>query len=251
MEHAFGPVSNGLMLAGYDIVTTYNEVLPDADVYVVLAIGETQGIVVDAYPEVDAVMQTNKPAVFVIWGATNHGNWKEIMGQFGISENWQYSSSSQGIGEVTFNGKNMPWSPTPFAGYQIQTSIISIDAVDSGSVLLSTTGTSPLALITQKGARYLINANALQLQTSFIFSQLFSSSLKEPFYGIGALGNRSCFMAMQDTKLVVDLPFNNGQTIHQVLFGSNGAIIEDKITSLTNLLSAQLKQYELLIVEPT
>jgi hypothetical protein len=250
MEHAFGPVSNGLMLAGYDIVTTYNEVLPDADVYVVFAIGETQGIVVDAYPEVDEVIQTEKPAVFVVWGVTNNGNWKNIVGQFGISENWQYSSASQGIGEVTFNGQNIPWSPTPFAGYQIQTSIIPLDAVDSGTVLLSTTGTSPSALITQKGTRYLINANALHLQTSFIFSQLFSSSLKEPFYGIGALGTRSCFMAMQDTNLVIDLPFNNGQTVHQILFGSNGAIIDDKITNLTKPLRAQLKQYELLIVEP-
>jgi len=250
MVNAFGPVSNGLMLAGYDIQTTYNSVLTDADVYVVLAIGEVEGIVVDPFPELETLLQSEKPAVFVVWGLTDKGNWKGIPSQFGISSNWQYSATKGEIGNVVFKGKTVPWSPIPLLGYSIQTSTIPLNQVESGTVLLSTTGTEPTALIIQKGGRYLINANAFHIQSSFIFSQLFSPSLKEPFYGVGSLGNQSCFMAMQDTAIVIDLPLQNGATVHQVLFGSDGVIAEDKTVTLTNHLNVQLKQYELLVIEP-
>jgi hypothetical protein len=57
-------------------------------------------------------------------------------------------------------------------------------------------------------------------------------------------------MAMQDTALVIDLPLGSGATIHRIRFGSDGNIVEDMTTTLSNPLRANLNQYELLIVEP-
>lgn len=250
LVHAFGPVSNGVMLSGYDIKTTYDEVLPDADMYVVFAIGTVEDVTVELPSELLDVLEQDTPVVFVVWGISNAGNWERTFPYFGISDNWDYAVTTGSIDDVPYKEYTIPWSPPTIWDYPIHTSIIDSDDV-SGTVLLSgKKNGKDIALVIQNRNKYLINANALHLQTSFIFTSLFSESFSEPFYGYGVVGERSAFLALKDTPLVVDLPFEEGEEIRITKFNSDGRLSLDERTVYTAPLRMMLNQYELLIVEP-
>lgn len=249
LVHAFGPVSNGLMLAEYDVQTTYDEVLPDADVYVVFAIGNVEEVTLDLSSEMFNLLTQDKPVLFVVWGITDTGTWKKALPYFGISDDWDAVTTGR-IDEVTYQGYTLLWSPPVIWEYPIHTSVIGVEDVCGDIVVSGKKDNKDIALITKNGNKYLINANALHLETTFIVTRLFTESLNEPFYGYGILGKRSAFLALEDTQLTVELPFEPGAEIHITRFNSEGTIEMDENTIYVKPLQTALKKYELLIVEP-
>lgn len=251
MVHAFGPVSNGFMLSGYDIQTTYNEVLPDADAYVVFAIGTVEEVTVDVSDEVLDLLEKEqyKPVVCVVWGITDTGNWRKALSYLGVS-NEGISIVEGSIDEVVYDGYTISWSPPVIWEYPVHTSVIGLKDVSGDVLVTGKKNGKDIALIIKNENRYLVNANALHLETSFIFDRLLNNTVHEPFYGYGVSGKRSAFLALKDTPLAVELPFEEGEEIRLTLFGSDGILQTDETVLYAAPLRTTLNQYELLIVEP-
>lgn len=250
MVHAFGPVSNGFMLSGYDVQTTYNEVY-DADAYVVFAMGTVEEVTLDVPDEMLNLLEKeqDKPVICVVWGITDRGNWGKALSYFGIShEDIQIVDGS--IEEIIYEGYTLSWSPPVIWEYPIHTSVIESKDVFGDVLVTGKRNGKDIALIVKHGNEYLVNANALHLETSFIFDRLLNKTIHEPFYGYGVSGSRSAFFAINNTPLVVELPFEEGEEIRIILFGSDGRLQMDETTVYAAPLRMTLNQYELLIVEP-
>lgn len=247
--HAFGPISNGFMLAGYDIRVTYNRFLPDANGYIVFAMGNAQDETLDLSSNMLELLKRKEPAMFVVWGITDTGNWKSLLGAFGVSSDWDASITDEGIDEVTYAKTTVPWKTPTIWEYPVQTSILRPKDVVSGRVLVAgKRDDADVALIIEKGNKYLVNANALHLHTTFVFNQIVAGNLLEPFYGYGVAGRRSAFFALEDTPLVINLPFKNEERIYITKFNSDGKIVKDEGMTYAAPLKTTLKKYDLLII---
>ena len=250
LTHTFGPVSNGLMLSGYDIQATYDRFLPDADAYVVFTAGNVEDMILDLSPEALDLLEQDKPVILVVWGFTNRGNWEKAMPKLGISANWVGSNTTGEVEDVMYDDHEIQWSSPTIWEYPVDTSVLEPQDVTGGEVIVSgKKDGDDIVLISRKGNKYLVNANVLDLQTTYIFNKLLDGNLEEPFYGYGVVGERSAFLALKDTQVVIDLPFEEGEDIHITTFGSDGRLIKEEKTTYTEPLRRPLEIYELLIVD--
>ena len=250
LTHTFGPVSNGLMLSGYDIQATYNRFLPDADAYVVFTAGNVEDMVLGLAPEILDLLEQDKPVIFVVWGFTNRGNWEKALPKLGISADWVGSNTTGEVEDVMYGGREIQWSSPTIWEYPIDTSVLEPQDVTTGEVVVSgKKDGDDIVLISRKGNKYLVNANVLDLQTTYIFNKLLDGNLEEPFYGYGVVGQRSAFLALKDTPVVVNLPFEYGEDIRLTKFSSDGRLVSEEKITYTEPLRTELDMYELLIVD--
>ncbi|MFQ5614063.1 MAG: hypothetical protein ACE5H9_18225, partial [Anaerolineae bacterium] len=216
--HTFGPLSNGLMLAGYDVRTSYDHPLPEAALTVLLVPGGWWDGMVDLPDEALDILRSDSPAIVVpALGLPGEGRWREALPLLGISPDWEPDYADEAMPEtVPFAGQTVRWQGFGIWGYSPITSLISPEDVTGEVLVRSQVEGQETALLIRNGNKTFINGNLLNLDTSFVIARLASlpppqsgegrgGGLLAPFYGYGILGTRSAFMAMGDTQLQVSL----------------------------------------------
>jgi len=251
VNQAFGPVANGLLLAGYELRTTYDTPLTDADAYVVLAIGQGAEAQADLPQAIAALLEGDKPVVLVVDGLTSNGAWGESLPLLGVSAAWTPALSTARIDNATFDGSPVAWHGFPIWNSLPLTAVIREADVVGEALVSGEIEGQPAALVVKQGNKYLVNANLLHLQSSFICNQLLAPTLHEPFAGYGIVGQRSAFLALADTPLTVELPFDAGTEVRVIRYGADGAPQSADTVAYSEPLATSLNQHELLIVEPT
>ncbi len=250
LDHGFGPVSNALNLAGYSIRTTYNEVMEDADFYVVFALGQDieEEIALEFPNDVMNVFDKEKPIWIVPQGIGTGDNWKEILKHVGVNPNKSYSTLTNRINEVEYCGYETPWNCFTIWEYPNVTTGISVNDVDGETLISTNIAGEKIALVTKNNDNYLINSNTPHLLTTYAFHTMISCDLTEPFFGYGITGKKSAFFALEDTNLSVRLPFEAGENISIFEFDSDGNHSKTTNINYEGEFKTKLKKHELVII---
>jgi len=260
--HSFGSMSNGLMLAGYDVRTTFDHPLAGAALTVILAPGGWWDLTVDLPCEALQVLRGDSPViVLTAAGLTVGDDWRQALPLLGISPGWEpaYLDEEDAMPEtISLAGETVRWQGLSLWEYPAITSLVRPEDVTGELVLSASLDGQEVALITRNGKNVFVNGNLLNLDTSFIFNRLArldEPTLVVPFYGYGVLGTRSAFMAMGDTQLRINLhtdrglPVAEGTPLRVLLFDATGRLAANDQISYSPPFQADLSRHELIIVE--
>lgn len=264
MTETYGPVANGLLMAGYDVQTTYDEPIVDAELIVVIVPGVIWNDPVEDLSNTALNLLKSDSNVILIPAAVpgDGKNWQKGYSLLGISPDWTIGYTETGMPETAaLENQLVRWQGYPIWGYPPTTSLIRPQDVTGEALVTMEIDDEDVVLITRKENKVLINGNLLNLDTSYIFNRLAadltgkSPRLLEPFYGYGIVGTRSAFLAAEDDTINVALhyddgtPIPRGARIRLLPFSADGAFMGYTDMNYEGSLQYELARHELLIVE--
>jgi len=245
--HALGAVTTGAMLAGYDLRTSYGEALPGADAYLVMAIGDAGELRANIPDDVLALLSGDAPVILVVDGLTRRSAWAKVLEHFAIAIEGE--PTHRRIDRVRFQDHAIRWSPWTIWDYPIRTARIRLTRDAARPVVAGKIGGRQVPLVATAGNKALVNANALHIDASLVINHLLGGTLRQPFTGFGCVGERSAFLAMEDTRLSVEIPFDDGARIRVIEYSADGEKISERPRKYSAPFERRIKRYELVIVE--
>jgi hypothetical protein len=262
--HSFGPIANGLMLAGYDVRTTYDAPLSGADLTVVIVPGGVWDWVgADLPDDVLALLESDARVILVsATGIPEAGdNWRAALPLLGITPDWEPNYAEAMPETVIFRGATLRWQGFGIYDYPSVTNLIPSADLSGDAFLSAQVDGREVGLIVRRGNNAFLNGNLLNLDASYVITRLALSSrpdartLDAPFYGYGAVGTRSAFMAMGEAELIVHLVREDGSAIEEgtplrvMRFGEGGGLASDEEVTYSAPFRANLARHELAILE--
>lgn len=245
--HALGAATTGAMFAGYDLRASYGKPLADADAYIVMAIGDTELVRGNVRDEIVALLSGDAPVVFVVNGLTRRGPWAKVLAHFGLDIDGD--ALDRRIDTVRFADHNVRWSPWTIWDFPTRTARIRLTGDSARAAVTGKVGGRRIPLVVTAGNKALVNANALHIDAAFIVNHLLDGALREPFTGFGCVGERSAFLAMEDTRISVELPFDDGASIRVIGYSARGEKTGERTQPYAAPFERGMKRYELVIVE--
>ena len=241
--------SNSLLAAGYNVKLTYNDPLPDADLYYIIAPASFDGYEIDLPDNLALLADETVPVWYHPIGIPREENWIEIIKKAGGSASGTSSVPASisykfpyGNQEIRFRDDFLDRDDDPYSEEsELTTMIGSITAED---VLVSDGDT---ALVFKKDNLHFVNGPQIDFEFSAVLANLFSQRHIYNKKSMGYLVNgvsRSAFLAIDDTE--VDLNILGGSEIYQ--FNENSEPIEPTVKLEGNRAYGQVPKWHLLII---
>jgi len=266
MIETYGSIANGLLMAGYDVQTTFDEPIADAEIIVAVVPGGIWDYVGTDLSNTVLNLLKGDGNVIVVTASALPGigkTWPKAYPLLGISPDWATGYTKTGMPETAaFENQLVRWQGYPIWDYSPTTSLIRPqDVTGEALVTMEVDDGEDVVLITRNGNKVFVNGNLLNLDTTYIFNRLAadltgkSPRLLTPFYGYGIVGTRSAFLAAEDGTINAALhyddgtPIPKGTRIRLLPFSADGAFMGYTDINYEGSLQYELARHELLIVE--
>lgn len=250
-------IVNTFATQGYRVVATMDTVLPEAEAYYLLLAGGPNAPDVAILPSyVSTLLEGDKPVflqpAYGIPDDNDGGGWAPLREFFGLPAGETETVTHTTPERVDFNGFDVKWDGvelylTPclelLVSSEIDTSLASV-------ALSGTVGPDQVALLLQRGNKYLVNSNLLNIEASYVFSHLLSGPLTLPTACDVVIVDGKCVLfAEYDTEVGFVIPWSGNSRL--IRYDASGYPASDLDTVLTSPYSASLVRGELIILLAT
>jgi hypothetical protein len=247
-------IVNTFTAQGYTVVATVDSVLSDADAYYLLLAGGQSAPNVAALPDYVTALLASDKIVFIqpaygIPDANDGGGWSSMRYFFGLPPGETETLVNSIPETVDYNEYSVKWGGvqlylTPclelLRSSDIDTSLASI-------ALRASLGQDEIALVLQRDNKFLVNSNLINIEASYIFSQLLAGPLNRPAaIDVTIANGKSMLFSEYDTEANVDLPWIGNSRM--IRYDPEGYTICDKDTIIPGTYSAALSRGELVIL---
>ncbi len=239
---------------GFDVVASVDSVIDDADAYFVLLAGGSDNTNVSELPDyVMPLLDGSKP-VFIqpTYGVPDDNDaasWIPLREYFGLPSGDTQSMPDAIPATVQYDGKAVPWGGiwlylTPIIE---RLPVSQIDTSAAKVALSADVSSDDVALIMQRGNKFLINSNLIHLGAAYILSDLVGGPINSPALAdIVITEDKALIFAEHDTGIDIDLPWNC-QT-HLIRRDDYGNVVSDNDTLLAGNYAAALSQGEFVVL---
>jgi hypothetical protein len=180
---------------------------------------------------------------------TDGADWISFREYFGLPSGETQTLQNSIPQEVIFNDDTVLWGGIELHLTPLMERII-VSQVDTGLVDIALSGevaSEEIALLFQRGNKFLINSNLVHLHAYYILSGLLGGPMNTPALAdVTIADDKALIFAEHDTDIDIDLNWNG--TAHQFRYNAIGELITDGDIEIDSNFYAELTQGELVIL---
>lgn len=243
-------VANTFTALGYRVVTTIDSVLPEAESYFVALAGGAGSTSAAPLPDYVLPLLTGDAAVFVhpaygIPDENDEASWTPLREFFGLPTGDTETLAHAVPETVDFDGETVRWG-----GIEVTLAAclerIPKDQVDTTVADVPLSGWilgQDIALLLQRGTKFLINSNVIHLESSYILADRLGGPLNAPAAAdVVVADGRALIYAEYDCALDLDLPWSGETRVRR--YEPQGSRIQDETVPMGGSYTANLQRGE-------
>ena len=250
-----GPaVANTAGLLGYRPVATVDTVLPEAEAYyLVLGGGPTAEQTIELPSYILPLLGDDRPVFFQpVYGlpaADGSLEWGQLREYFGVPVGPTQTLEYLVPETVNFDNEPVKWGGVIiYLAPRIERLLSAdVDTLDAMVILSDTVNSENLALLIQRGNKFLVNSNLIHLEVSYILSNILNGPLNTPAAADIAISDTMVIIfAEHDTYIDLNLPWES--PTHIIYRNAVGEVIQDSHLELNDKYEASMLRGELVIL---